>query len=164
MPVIPETAVQLIMRFEGFYSTPYKCPAGCWTIGYGHRLENEDGTFVSNDTPFIELPIQCITKEEALEVLYTKLEYMHLPQIRRTISVELNDDQLSALLSLVYNVGNIGKGLKRLINEDPFNFDAIEAKWVQYCNIKKNTQYIKLNALLQRRKIEFRTYKSLQLI
>lgn len=158
---VPETAVQLIIKFEGFYSTPYKCPAGCWTIGYGHRLENKDGTFVSNEASMQDLKIQSITKEAALEILQIKLEHTYLPRIYKTITSILNVNQLSALLSLVYNVGNIGKELGEAINNDPCDFDVIESKWLKYCNINKDGQYVKLNGLLIRRKAEFGIYKSL---
>lgn len=30
------TLAELVKRFEGFSQTPYRCPAGYWTIGYGH--------------------------------------------------------------------------------------------------------------------------------
>jgi lysozyme len=42
---IPEAAIELAKRFEGFHRVPkhdphraypYLCPAGYWTIGYGH--------------------------------------------------------------------------------------------------------------------------------
>ncbi len=29
-----------IRRYEGLNLHPYRCPAGCLTIGYGHNLEN----------------------------------------------------------------------------------------------------------------------------
>ena len=28
--------IEAIKRFEGFRGTAYRCPAGVWTIGYGH--------------------------------------------------------------------------------------------------------------------------------
>jgi lysozyme len=34
--MIPENAIAMAKTFEGFYSKPYLCPAGFWTIGYGH--------------------------------------------------------------------------------------------------------------------------------
>lgn len=30
------TLIEAIKRFEGFRGTAYRCPAGVWTIGYGH--------------------------------------------------------------------------------------------------------------------------------
>jgi len=45
---VPQTAIQLAKRFEGFHRVPkndpsrahpYICPAGFWTIGYGHLCD-----------------------------------------------------------------------------------------------------------------------------
>lgn len=46
---VPETAIELAKRFEGFErrvkrgteitAVPYICPAGFWTIGYGHLCD-----------------------------------------------------------------------------------------------------------------------------
>jgi len=35
---ISEAGIQLIKSFEGCHSSPYRCPAALWTIGYGHVL------------------------------------------------------------------------------------------------------------------------------
>ena len=55
---IPEAAIALTKRFEGFhkvpkndphgYAHPYICPAGFWTIGFGH-LCNEDHPPITQD-------------------------------------------------------------------------------------------------------------------
>ncbi|MDB0529793.1 lysozyme [Ralstonia solanacearum] len=46
--VVPQSAVDLAKRFEGFHrmakldptrAHPYVCPAGYWTIGYGHLCD-----------------------------------------------------------------------------------------------------------------------------
>ena len=44
--MVPQSAIELAKRFEGFEkrvkrgteiaAVPYVCPAGFWTIGYGH--------------------------------------------------------------------------------------------------------------------------------
>ncbi len=48
MTGVPKTAVELAKRFEGFHRVPkfdsgrahpYICPAGYWTIGYGHLCD-----------------------------------------------------------------------------------------------------------------------------
>lgn len=49
MIAVPQAAVDLAKRFEGFHRVakfdperrayPYVCPAGFWTIGYGHLCE-----------------------------------------------------------------------------------------------------------------------------
>lgn len=35
---ISEAGIQLIKSFEGCHSSPYRCPAALWTIGYGRVL------------------------------------------------------------------------------------------------------------------------------
>lgn len=37
-----ELAAPVVMRWEGFSATPYVCPAGYWTIGYGRRCERDE--------------------------------------------------------------------------------------------------------------------------
>lgn len=48
MTEVPKTAIELAKRFEGFHRVPkadpgrahpYICPAGYWTIGYGHLCD-----------------------------------------------------------------------------------------------------------------------------
>jgi lysozyme len=49
MIAVPQTAIELAKRFEGFErkvkraneitAVPYVCPAGFWTIGYGHLCD-----------------------------------------------------------------------------------------------------------------------------
>ena len=63
---VPQAAVELAKRFEGFQRVPkadpvraypYICPAGFWTIGYGHLCdpthppitENEGGVLLAQD-------------------------------------------------------------------------------------------------------------------
>ncbi|USE80174.1 lysozyme [Cupriavidus gilardii] len=45
---VPQTAIELAKRFEGFHRVPkndpgrahpYICPAGYWTVGYGHLCD-----------------------------------------------------------------------------------------------------------------------------
>lgn len=48
MTLVPQAAIELAKRFEGFHrvvradpgrAQPYICPAGYWTIGYGHLCD-----------------------------------------------------------------------------------------------------------------------------
>ena len=48
MIAVPQAAIDLAKRFEGFHRVPkndpgraypYVCPAGYWTIGYGHLCD-----------------------------------------------------------------------------------------------------------------------------
>ena len=40
---ISENGINLIKHFEGCEVYAYKCPAGVWTIGYGHTKDVEPG-------------------------------------------------------------------------------------------------------------------------
>lgn len=39
--------ISLIKKFEGLVTKAYKCPAGVWTIGYGHTEGVEDGDIIT---------------------------------------------------------------------------------------------------------------------
>lgn len=112
---ISQKGINLIKEFEGFRPTPYKCPAGKNTIGYGHVIINPS-------------PITKVTEEAAHNLLKNdllKIEYY----LKNIIKVELSKGQFDALSSLIYNWGfrNFGnsKGLKAL-NEANYSKAAIE--------------------------------------
>lgn len=90
MREIPVQCVQLVMSFEVFRDTAYKCPAGVWTIGYGHTGNVHPGDFV--------------TQVQAQEMLRDDLA-MFGRAVERLILVSLNDNQFSALVSFTFNVG-----------------------------------------------------------
>jgi lysozyme len=41
--------VELIRHFEGCRFDAYKCPAGVWTIGYGHTANVKEGDSVDQE-------------------------------------------------------------------------------------------------------------------
>lgn len=86
-----DAGVSLIKSFEGCKLTSYKCPAGVWTVGYGHT-----GQFVK--------PGLSITQSEADELLLHDLDVFEAG-VENAVGVELNDNQFSALVSFAYNVG-----------------------------------------------------------
>lgn len=85
-------AVELIKEFEGFRSKAYLCPAGVWTIGYGTTRDVKKG-----DT--------C-TKEQGEAWLVDDIIHERFPVIDKAIKVPLSVNQICALISFVYNVGN----------------------------------------------------------
>ena len=42
-----QEGLELIKKFEGCKLKSYKCPAGVWTIGYGHTEDIKEGDIVS---------------------------------------------------------------------------------------------------------------------
>ncbi len=82
--------VALIKKFEGLRLKAYRCPGGVWTIGYG----NTDGV-----TEGMEISL-----EEAEARLQRDLRRFENAIVKAVIP-ELTDNQFSALVSLVYNIG-----------------------------------------------------------
>ena len=95
MPFAVSLALPLVMEAEGFRPVPYLCPAGVWTIGYGHtRLDDRP---VHRDT-------RTITESEARALLVRTLTGDMEP-IQRSCEVILLADEMAALLSFVHNFG-----------------------------------------------------------
>ena len=82
-------AYELIKQFEGLRLEAYLCPAGIWTIGYGHT------SGVS--------PNSCITIQEADEYLHRDVASVEL-QLNK-LNLSLSQCQWDAIVSFVFNVG-----------------------------------------------------------
>lgn len=93
--VCPQAAIELIQKFEGFSPSPYKCPAGVTTIGYGSTSYSNGSPVLANDPP--------ITEEEAENIClaYVQRDFEFLAEDLRA----LNPNQWGAILSFVYNIG-----------------------------------------------------------
>lgn len=135
-------ALELIKKYEGCKLEAYKCPAGVWTIGFGHT-----GSDVYEGVK--------ISKEEA-EILLEK-EFKKLKeQVNFLLNVSLNEEQVGALTSLVYNVGlgafKKSKLLKRINNGD--NLELIAKEWLEFNKVNGKI----LRGLLKRRIDEIALY------
>lgn len=93
--MIPDAAISLVKHFEGFRSKPYRDVAGYPTVGYGTLLSKDR----TAPLPDIEL-----TKEQAEELLKAAM-LRDGAAVARLIKVPLNDNELSALMDWVYNLG-----------------------------------------------------------
>ena len=89
--------IALIKSFEGCRLTAYLCPAGVWTIGYGHTAGVSKG--------------QAITQEQADSFLKADLEKYE--KYVNATGLTLNQNQFDALVSFTYNCG--AGNLKKLI-------------------------------------------------
>jgi lysozyme len=93
---VTDEGLALIKRFEGFSDTPYLCPAGWWTIGFG-AVHGPDG-----------LPVTAATApvtEEAAEALLRRDVGLAERAVLRLITVPLADGQFDALVSFTFNLG-----------------------------------------------------------
>lgn len=83
--------VALIKRWESLRLDAYLCPAGVWTIGYGHTGDVQRG--------------QRITEHQADVILAHDLEVFERGVEELTRGVTLNENEFSALVSFAFNVG-----------------------------------------------------------
>ena len=97
---VPRAAIDLAMRFEGFHRVPkhdpnraypYICPAGYWTIGFGHLCAQD------------HLPV---SKDEALDYLAQDL----MTALRATlhycpILATEPEVRLAAIVDFTFNLG-----------------------------------------------------------
>lgn len=108
--IVTEKTLDLIKKFEGFRSSIYKCPAGKDTIGYGHVVQKKEIDFFKNK----------ISEKQATILLKKDCE-IALSCVTKLIKIDLNENQIGALVSLVLNVGcakfKKSKGLA-LLNEN----------------------------------------------
>lgn len=87
---ISDAGLSIIKRFEGLQLKAYKCPAGKYTIGWGH-IDKVKASSVA-------------TVEECEEFLRQDLRAVHTA-IDRYVVVPLTQNQYDALASFVFNLG-----------------------------------------------------------
>lgn len=105
-----EEGLALIRRFEGFRPTAYRCPAGAWTIGYGHTSQAGPPAVAAGMT---------ISEAEARRILQADVECF-AAAVRAALTRELSPAQFSALVSFTYNVGPgafRGSSVLKAVNE-----------------------------------------------
>ena len=137
-----QQGLDLIKKYEGLRLEAYKCPAGVWTIGYGHTKGVYKG--------------MSITKEEAEKLLQQDVSVFEL-QVVNTVG-KLAACKIDALVSFAYNVGIAAFRNSTLCRKVKANSDdpAIRnefMKWV-YAGSKK------LPGLVKRRAEEAEMYFS----
>lgn len=134
--------IPIIKQYEGLKLEAYLCPAGIPTIGYGHTRGVKLGQKISAAQAEVFLDHDYEEAEDA---------------VKRLITVPLNDNQLGALTSFVFNLGEgrlLGSTLRRKLNSGDYKGAAAEFdKWV-YSGGKK------LNGLITRRAAERKLFET----
>lgn len=134
--------LNLIKEFEGLRLVAYKCPAGVWTIGYGHTYNVKEG--------------DVITKAKATEFLLDDISNAVDIVSGSTMDVELTQNQFDALVSFTYNVGvkNFSDStLLRKVKLNP-NDPTIANEFKKWTYAGKEV----LSGLVRRRKAESELY------
>lgn len=129
-----KTGIEMIKNFEGLRLKAYKCPAGIYTIGYGHTGS------VS--------PTMKISKETAEKFLIDDLKKFenHVNEYNVKYKYRFTQNQFDALVSFAYNIGNI----KQLTANGTRNKKTIAEKMLLYVKAGGVT----LKGLVNRRKVE----------
>jgi lysozyme len=116
---ISKNGLELIKRWEGCRTNAYLCPAGVWTIGYGHTKTATPGMMISHSRADDLLLEDLKRFEEA---------------VRRLVTVPLSQNQFDALVSFIFNVGEgafKGSTLLKLLNSGNYSSAANQfSKWV----------------------------------
>ena len=128
--VIPKAAIELAKRFEGFHKVPkndpqgcaypYTCPAGFWTIGFGHLC-------TSDHPPISEDEGEIYLTQDLQTALNATLKYCPV------LATE-PESRLAAIVDFTFNLG-AGRlqtsTLRRRINEQDWLTAAKELRrWV----------------------------------
>ena len=129
MIAVPQVAIDLAKRFEGFHRVPradpgrahpYICPAGYWTIGYGHLCDPKHPS---------------ITEAEAEIYLAHDLQIALAATLRYCpVLATEPEGRLAAIVDFTFNLG-AGRlqtsTLRRRVNQMDWQLAATELKrWV----------------------------------
>ena len=98
VPLAIEIAARLCRRWEGCHLSPYLCPAGVPTIGYGATYY-EDGTRVSLSDP-------RLTTARAEALLRWMIERVYLPAVIKLCPNIDSPERLAALVDFTFNLGH----------------------------------------------------------
>ena len=88
--LVSPAGLSLIKKYEGCRTNAYKCPAGVWTIGYGHTKGVSQGMMISH--------------RDADKLLEEDLKYFE-SAVSSAVTVPINQNQFDALVSLAFNIG-----------------------------------------------------------
>lgn len=162
-----EKGIDLIKGFESLHDgdlsaiglQPKMCPAGIWTIGYGHALKDSQGNWLKGKDGYRKLlelfpDLETITEPEAEDWL--EMDLASVEKNIHRLPLELNQNQFDALVSFVFNCGFgafVGSTLYRRIVSGKGDIREAFLMWKK-CNGKV------LPGLVRRRNVEANLFLS----
>lgn len=134
--------IDLIKQHEGLRLKAYRCPAGIFTIGYGHTAGVRRG--------------DAIDEQTAEQLLIDDLKASE--EVVNSEGLRLNQHQFDALVSFVFNVGSANFRKSTLLkcakaNPDNVNIRYEFSRWTR-------SKGIELAGLMRRRRAEADLYFS----
>ena len=133
-------AIDIIKKYEGCRLTAYKCPAGEYTIGYGHTK----GVKKSDK----------ITQEKAEEYLQADLVRFMKNVDKYDKMYHFTNNEYCALLSFAFNLGSIDQ----LTAYGTRSKNTIASKMLLYVNCNGKP----LRGLIKRRRDEFNLFNEVE--
>ena len=130
MIAVPQAAVELAKRFEGFHRVPkndplrrahpYICPAGFWTVGFGHLCKPDH-------PPISEAEAEVYLAQDLMTALTATLRYC-------PVLVTESESRLAAIVDFTFNLG-AGRlqtsTLRRRINQrDWYGAEQELKRWI----------------------------------
>ena len=106
-----QRGINLIKQFEGVRLTAYKCPAGVYTIGYGHTRGVQRGMKITEEEASAYLTADLLNSEKAVE--------------RYDSVYHWNQNEFDALVSFAFNCG--ADNLRSLLRNGRRNRSQIAA-------------------------------------
>lgn len=100
MNTVPQVAIDLAKRFEGFHRVPkhdpgrahpYVCPAGYWTIGYGHLCD-------PRHPPINEVEAEAYLAQDLQTALNATLRFC-------PVLATQPEERLAAITDFTFNLG-----------------------------------------------------------
>jgi lysozyme len=130
MIAIPQAAIDLAKRFEGFHRVPkhdphraypYVCPAGYWTIGFGHLCDQ-------SHPPITEIEAEGYLAQDLQTALRATLRYC-------PVLASESQERLAAIVDFTFNLGAGSlqtSTLRRRINQRDWPSAATElGRWIR---------------------------------
>lgn len=134
---ISDEGLELIKKYESLKLQAYVCPAGKWTIGYGHTQGVKKG--------------QVITARQAEDFLHADIA--PIERLLNNMHINFRQGQFDALCSFIFNVGvgNFGTStLKKRIVSGASDEEIISALKM-WNKATVNGKKVTLSGLVKRR-------------
>lgn len=142
-----QACINLVKAFEGLHKVTeegdvraYRCPAGKWTIGYGHTKGVRSGMRIS--------------KADAEQFLLEDLE-AHGEAVNRLVKVDLTQAQFDALTSFVFNLGEPQFKSSTLLKKlNAGDYDGAAAEFLKWNKAREKGELKVFPGLTRRRTAE----------
>lgn len=128
MRAVPDSAVNLARRFEGYRGSPYLCPAGVATIGYGTTRYPDGRRVTLADAPVTRATAETYLRHELASCVAASVRLC-------PVLAGESDGRLAAIADFIYNLGAgrlQASTLRRRVNARDWPGVASELrKWVR---------------------------------